>query len=534
MKSIVSRWKFVLVAMLVMVPIILMVGVGAYAIWKDGYWIWLAWVLPISWAAAWVLLRFSKPLETPLPQIGSQIHWTPKDRAAMEIIEREQKRVVEYTGQQLVDPQFYTAQTVRLATEFARHYHPRATDPLESVSVVELLAAVQLVAEDLETMLRENVPGSHLITVSQWRMLANAPAWWRNASNLGWLVSVVVNPANIARFAVSKAFADPLSQQLQTNMLGTFYVMFARQLGYYLIELNSGRLRGGSARYREVMRQMKPEASETSAESVPDMAKKAVTVTIAVIGQVKAGKSSLVNCLIGEQHAAVDVLPLTRSVQRYDLQMEDRTNRLVLLDTPGYSDSGATAEQTNETREAVRNADLVLLVADARSPAKQADVSVLDDLANWFQSQHRLKPPSIITVVSKIDGLSPVMEWAPPYSMEKAVRPKELSIRAALDFARSTFGNRVASVVPACTERSRVFGIEEYVLPTVSLYLDEARAVSLVRAIHREYDSKRVWQVVSQLMSAGSKLREMVPQFAKSQLESAAQQFMTSASKKRD
>lgn len=239
----------------------------------------------------------------------------------------------------------------------------------------------------------------------------------------------MLNPASLARYAVSKAFVDPLSKQLQTNLLGTFYALFVRQLGFYLIELNSGRLRGGSAAYRAAMSRIDATKTATSPKQ-PESTPKPVTVTIAVIGQVKAGKSSLVNCLLGEQRAAVDVLPLTHAVERYDLHMDDRSDRLVLLDTPGYSDAGATAEQLSDTFEAARNADLVLLVLDVRSPAKQADVATLEKLEAWFRKEHRLKPPSIVGVLSKIDGLSPVMEWSPPYSWESPSRPKEQNIRS--------------------------------------------------------------------------------------------------------
>jgi predicted GTPase len=529
------RWQFVLVAILVLLPIVMIIGVGGWTIWSSGHWLWLCWAVPICWTAAGLLLHFSKRVELPIPEIGSKLHWTPRDHAAMQIIEEEQKRVCEFTGDQLVDPQFYTTRAIDLATTFAKHYHPNATDPLGSASVIELLTVIQLVAEDLEELLRQNVPGSHLVSVSQWRMLANAPAWWRTASNYGWIASVLMNPTNLARYAVSRAFVEPVSKQLQTNMLGTVYIMFVRQLGFYLIELNSGRLRGGSALYRSTMRKLKPtEVVAATSDSQLPVTDEPVTVTIAVIGQVKAGKSSLVNCLLGEQKAAVDVLPLTQSVQRYDLHDDDRSDRLILLDTPGYNDSGATLQQLQETRQAVRDADLILLVLDARSPAKQADIVVLDDLSLWFQEQHRLKPPSILGIVSKIDGLSPVLEWSPPYSWEAPVRPKEKSIRAALDFARQTFGDRVDSLIPVCTdlEHNRVFGIEEYLLPTISLLLDEARAVSLVRSIHRNYDQQRVWQVVKQLISAGSKIREYAPEFAKSQFAHAAKTILTNAIKK--
>lgn len=526
-----SRWPFILVAVLVLSPLLLMAGAGGWALWNSGHLLWLSWTITICWAAAWIVFRFAKRVEVPLPEVGSKIHWTPKDHEAAAIIEAEQKRISEFTGEQLVDPQFYTTRAIELANEFARHYHPKATDPLGSVSVVELLTAVQLVAEDLESMLQQLVPGSHLITVKQWRMMAKAPDWWRAASNIGWVASIVLNPTNLARYAVSRAFVDPVSKTIQTNLLGTFYSMFIQRLGHYLIELNSGRLRGGSARYREAMRKI--ERAPASADSVSinvSAAPQPVSVTIAVIGQVKAGKSSLVNCLLGEQQAAVDVLPLTHQVQRYELHAEGQSDRLILLDTPGYSDSGATREQMDDTREAVRNADLVLLVLDVRSPAKQADVTALDELALWFREQHRLKPPAIIGVVSKIDGLSPLMEWSPPYSWESPTRPKEQNIRDALDFTRKTFGDRLESIVPVCTDREhgRVYGISEYLLPTISLFLDEARACSLVRSIHRDYDQQKVWQVVTQLVSAGSKLREYVPAFAKSQLEQAARTILGS------
>lgn len=527
-----SRWPFILVVVLILTPLILMTGVGGWALWSSGNWLWLSWTLTICWTVAWLIYRFSKRVDVPLPDIGSKIHWTPRDHEAAAIIEAEQKRVSEFTGEQLADPQFYTTQSIELATRFAKHYHPNATDPLGAVSVVELLTTVQLVSEDLEKTLRQSVPGSHLITVSQWKMLSSAPAWWRTASNVGWLASILFNPTSLARYAVSKAFLDPLSKQLQTNLLGTFYALFVRQLGFYLIELNSGRLRGGSAAYRAAMRRMEPIPAD-DASAPQEVSSAPVTVTIAVIGQVKAGKSSLVNCLIGERRAAVDILPLTRDVQRYDLRMDDHSDRLILLDTPGYSDAGATQQQLAETFEAVRNADIVLLVLDVRSPAKQADVSAVEKLDAWFLKEHRLKPPAIVGVVSKIDGLSPIMEWAPPYSWEKPVRPKEKNIRDALEFARTTFKDRLSSVIPVCAdvEHHRVYGIEEYLLPTISLLLDEARACSLVRSLHRDYDQQRTWQVVSQMMSAGTKIKELAPEFIKSQFKQATETFLKNLSK---
>ena len=509
-----SRWQFILFLILVLIPIVLFGAVGAWAIWDRGHLTWLVWVLPVSWTLAWILARNSARVEIPLPEIGSHDHWTPHDHAALKIVETEQKRLDGVTRDQLLDVAFFRDRTLDLATKLALFYHPKARDPLEKLSVVEILTVAQLVSEDLEEWFQKYVPGSHLITVGQWRMLTQAPGWWTTATNIGWIASVAMNPvAGLGRYALSKAFGDPIAVQLQSGLLGAFFTVYMRQVGYYLIELNSGRLRGGAARYRRAMLQLERtvRANGVASEPIPV---EPVTVTIAIVGQVKAGKSSLVNCLLNNQQAAVDVLPLTKDVDRYELRLEESRDRLVLLDTPGYSDAGATREQMDATREAARQADLILLVMAATSPAKQADAKMLQDLTRWFAEQHRLKPPPVIGVVSKIDGLRPLMEWAPPYDWEHPSRPKEQSIREAVNFAREATGNLLPSVVPVCTDRehNRIYGLEEWLLPMIIVQLDEARAVSLVRSLHQDYDRQKLQRTVAQFLEVGQRIAEVVRQ----------------------
>ena len=507
------RIQLILIVVLILLPIALFAGVGAWAVWQSGHLSWLSWAMPVCWGLAWLLMRKSRRIEVPLPGFGSRIHWTPRDKAAAEIVAAEQKRIGdEATAEQLIDPTFFRERTLDLAAKVARHYHPKVAKPLDALSVVEVLAVVKLVAEDMEEWFDESVPGSHLVSIGQWRMLAKVPGWWKMASNAGWIASVVMNPfAGLARYAVSKVFVDPVTKQVQNNVFGAFLMLYLRQVGFYLIELNSGRLRGGSARYRQAMGKLEgvPGAASTPSEAaLPEP----VTVTIAIIGQVKAGKSSLANCLLGEQRAAVDVLPLTPTVARYELKLEESNDRLVLLDTPGYSDAGATKQELAATREAVRQADLILLVMAATSPAKQADAKVLAELNGWFREQHRLKPPPIVGVVSKIDGLSPVMEWSPPYDWSRPSGLKEVSIREAVDYARQAVGEGLATAVPVCTdrERGRVYGIDEWLLPTISLQLDEARACSLVRSLHHDHDRMKAWRVFSQLIASGRLIQDAV------------------------
>jgi small GTP-binding protein len=255
-----------------------------------------------------------------------------------------------------------------------------------------------------------------------------------------------------------------------------------------------------------------PDTASTTAAAEP------VTITLAVIGQVKAGKSSLVNCLLGGQRATTDVLPATQTVQRFTLTWPDRTDQLILLDTPGYNDAGATKEQLRETREAARQADLLLLVLDARSPAKEADAAVLRDLRDWFASQPRLKPPPMVAVLNKIDGLSPVLEWSPPYAWRSPVRPKERNVAAAVEYARELFGQQAAEFVPVCADydHGRVYGITEDLLPAMARHLDTARVAALLRGLHGDYDRQKFRQVLGQVLDAAKQAVSLVEVLRKS------------------
>jgi predicted GTPase len=511
-----TRLQFLLLATLLALPVVVFAGVGLWALIKTGSYLWIWWTIPVSWGLAGLLYRlWKRRIEIPLPELQESF-WTPRDRQAAAVIERMQNDVVRRTPEELTSPEFYVLASRQLATEVARIYHPSRTDPLDGVSVVEFLAAVRLASEDLEAWFRDNVPGSHLITIGQWRMLQHAPTWWNRAAAIGWVASIVWNPLNLTRYLASKLTTEPLARDVQQNVLGVFYLLYIRQLGYYLIELQSGRLRGGSQHYRNLLKRTEfPTTTSESAQSAEAQSQAAASmtkpaVTVALVGQVKAGKSSLINCLLKEEAAAVDVLPQTRAVQRYALKRPTGEHEVVLLDTTGYSDAGVTPAEREETRLAVRESDLAILVLDARSPARQADLAMLDDLADYFRRNPHLKPPPLIAVLNRVDGLSPAMEWAPPYDLTNPDRPKIRSILDACQYAREIFGNRAVAVVPVCADiaRGRQWNVEGGLIPVMAEQLDEAHGGALLRLLHADVRREQWRLVLRQLRGAGRELLE--------------------------
>lgn len=523
-------WRWLVIIGLYVVPIAAFGAIGMVAVYRSGQYAWIWWLAPLCWLAAWLLTRlWRRRLAPPTEEdFTAPAYWTARDREAWRVVEAHQRRIDQIAAPQLTDPHFYLQASLDLALAVARHYHPQAKDPIGSLTVLDLLAAAQLAIEDSAQWCRQYVPGSHLLSVDQWRLLGQAPAWFGTASNLAWTASLLVNPANLGRFLISKLTTESATRQLREHALGWFYVVFVRNAGFYLIEMNSGRLRGGAARYRQLRPPllrppgMTPAAGEAAeaAGDVPAAGPRAadaepLEVRIAVVGQVKAGKSSLINALLGSQQAKVDVLPQTKQVQTFELRASDAalpgraaTDRLILLDTAGYADAGATREQLAEMHEALQGADLVLLVMDAASPARRADVTLLQQLDAWLQTNRHRKLPPVLGVLTHIDQLRPALEWTPPYDWQQPSRAKEQSIAGAVAYTREQFAAQLAAVVPVCSDgdRQRVWGVYEELLPVLLGTLDDARGCALLRTLHHELDRDRIQLVFRQLGQACSGL----------------------------
>jgi predicted GTPase len=299
---------------------------------------------------------------------------------------------------------------------------------------------------------------------------------------------------------------------LQQSLADWFYTAYLHRVGTYLIELYSGRLGVGAERYRALVDRYRLPAeqkSEVSSQRSEQTDAMAPVVAIALFGQVKAGKSSLVNALLGEARAHTDVLPDTAAITRYRLKQSAVGSELDVLDTVGYGHEGPKADDLKSTEQAARDADVLLLVLHARNPARAADVQMLARLREWFAGRPDLRKPPIIAVVTHVDLLSPALEWSPPYDWHAPSRPKERSIAAAVDAVREQLGDGVVEVVPVCTAEGKLFNVTEELLPAILGRMDEAHAVALLRCLRSELDQDKVRKVFRQVLAAGREVAKV-------------------------
>ncbi len=120
-------------------------------------------------------------------------------------------------------------------------------------------------------------------------------------------------------------------------------------------------------------------------------------VNVALVGQPNVGKSSLLNYILKESRAIVSRIPgTTRDVIREEVTIDGILFRL--FDTAGirYSNDEIEAEGISRSRQAVRDADIVIFIFDVE---QQVDANLLHEIQSITAKE------KVIKVLNKIDIL---------------------------------------------------------------------------------------------------------------------------------
>src|SRR5260221_3589105 len=122
---------------------------------------------------------------------------------------------------------------------------------------------------------------------------------------------------------------------------------------------------------------------------------------VCILGRPNAGKSTLLNALVGEKLAIISPKPQTtrnriQGIVNVPKGKGRDAAQIVLIDTPGVHkpDSSLGRKMMVEVREALEGCDLVLLIIDATKKFEQADQFVLD-MARRTQTPVFLLPNKI-------------------------------------------------------------------------------------------------------------------------------------------
>ena len=122
---------------------------------------------------------------------------------------------------------------------------------------------------------------------------------------------------------------------------------------------------------------------------------------IAVMGRPNAGKSTLVNAILGQKVAAVSPRPQTTRKRQLGILTTPQA-QIIFIDTPGvnrvHHKLGEAMNQ--QAREALQDCDVILFVVDAIDPPSDEDRL----LAKWIALLERQS--ATLMAVNKIDAIS--------------------------------------------------------------------------------------------------------------------------------
>ncbi len=505
-------------------PAILCIVISVIALYQTGWLVVIAGLLPLIWLVAWLVGRLWPP-----PKLNRSAHWrplrasefwTPQDVAAIEVVEEFRRQVADVNQFSIADPNRYIQDAQALTHKLALHFHPGSDlsglEPqqvLNPLTLIEILSVIHLAVEDLESWMLENVPGSTLATVGQLGQLPRLAKAWDIGQSIFFIATSIANPSRLLTYPLWRS-TGRVTVELQNELVRAFYQQYLSHIGYYLIEMYSGRLKGGSRVYRQQFGHVSAaiHAAGGDASQLANLADS--NTTIAIVGQVKAGKSSLINALMKGNVATTSILPETREVQCFEFALPESVNTIRLLDTPGYSEADISKRQRAETKSAAESADIILLVMAANVPARHSDVELVRELQQHYQSRPHLRPPPIIGVFTHIDLLRPIRQWEPPYDWRKPSSPKEHAMANTVDYARELFGNSISAYACVTTGElaSTDTGVGDELIPLLIEHLDQGHASAVLKAFYTQLSQQRFSRLSKQvrglLKNVGRKLLE--------------------------
>ncbi|EKT55710.1 ribosome biogenesis GTPase Der [Providencia sneebia] len=126
-------------------------------------------------------------------------------------------------------------------------------------------------------------------------------------------------------------------------------------------------------------------------------------IKLAIVGRPNVGKSTLTNRILGEERVVVFDMPGTTRDSIY-IPMERDGREYILIDTAGVRKRGKVTETVEKfsvikTLQAIEDANVVLLVIDAREGISDQDLSLLGFILNAGRS--------LVIAVNKWDGMKP-------------------------------------------------------------------------------------------------------------------------------
>jgi len=433
-------WREALVATLLILPWLALLPLGI--LWLREHHALLAWTIGALFAGlvAWPIRRAARTrAATKLAQdLTASVVATSSaaERAAQKAIE---KIAEEAPKTDPLDERAMLSLARQTIEAVAKCMHPGIDNPAARVSLPEALLLTETVARDLRAVTLRYLPGARDLRLDHalWAhsMAERYGALGRSAAQVAMfgyrLFRLYADPGRALAAEVTQKLDGASQSFFLTNLREEATRAFVREVGRHAIELYAGRLRLSA---EELLNTPEPKAP---APPPPP-------IRIVLVGQVNAGKSSLLNALADSVLAEVRSTPATTKATTYEIGTEDQP-LVHLVDTLGLTADPTIAKAALDE---IDGADAVIWVVSATQPARQPDLSAFAAFRARQDIDATRRVAPFFIALTHVDQLRPAAEWAPPYDAINPRTQKERSIRDSMAAVAEAFSVPLEEVVP--------------------------------------------------------------------------------------
>lgn len=417
-------------ALVVGIPLLVVLGFGIISIYREGYLLALVLLITVLTFVAAVPLFFlrrqvKKGIDTKhLSEetwVKASKDWTAFDLQVWALLNKSlEEKLAANADWSMMRPY-----SLELASMAAAQYHPTRSRRELAFTLPEALRMTEEVSRRYRVLIMQHVPLVEKLNLSMVRMVYDHRDKQEAIQNV-WNIYRIIRaftPAGLIAEARGQLL-DHVFTDLKDEIQAKLKQALLQEVSSVVIDLYSGRFKVSNEELS---------ASETLKADQARLAVPLEPLRVCLIGQVSAGKSSIINALIGSMVAEVNQLPSTRTATVYQAKLENEVDAMHLVDLPGLD---GKPDNDAYLLEQMMQSDVVLWVLKANQPARALDTKFKEQWQAWLNDpkQRARRQPILLGVLNQVDRLAPQNEWQPPYDLQNPHNQKARNIRDALDY----------------------------------------------------------------------------------------------------